>query len=307
MRSRRRADPLPHEFDTVLRGALSQAAESVEPGQDGLDKITAKIAAKQVAHRRISWRTAAAPGTGRPWWRVLFPPRGWLPAMVDAVAERFGRDLSRPGWFGWLRPLAAAITGLFVVSAASLAVAALPSVISPSGHTKVNASATPKTRHRTSRTNRPSYTGPSTGGQSSSQHGSTPGPNGGPSATPSCTSSPSSSPSTSPSVSPTGTPSSSATGTPTGTASPPPTAGQSTPPGSPTAGASPAPAVTPQATGKALLSPGAFATTHPDTASGATPADPPFPTSTPQPTTSPTTTPAPPYPAPSPTPPPIPC
>src|SRR5215469_10513319 len=97
---RRRADPRQHQFDNSLRNALMQAAESVEPGQDGLDKIRTKIEARQSARRRASWR------------RALFPPSGWLPSIVTAVVERFRRDPDRAGWLGLLRPAAAVTTGV---------------------------------------------------------------------------------------------------------------------------------------------------------------------------------------------------
>ena len=120
------------EQDRALRTALFAAAESVEPGDDGLARIRAKIVEGQTGQARWRFGVRAA---GEPWWRSLLPPRGWLPAVIAAVADRFRPDPNRAGWFGWLRPAAAVGTGLFVVTAASWAVAAFPAVIAPGGGT----------------------------------------------------------------------------------------------------------------------------------------------------------------------------
>src|SRR5579859_8095383 len=96
-------DPHQPELDRALRSALHLAVDAIEPGEDGLDQIRAKITARQSARRRASWRTRLAPGGDQPWWRALLPPRGWLPAVTGAVVERFRPDPNRAGWFGWLR------------------------------------------------------------------------------------------------------------------------------------------------------------------------------------------------------------
>ena len=281
---RRHADPYTAEQDSALRQALVTAAESVSPADDGLDQIRRKIASSQSAAHRLHWNFGVR-AAGEPWWRSLLPPRGWLPAVTAAVIERFRPDPNRAGWFGWLRPAAAVGTGLFVVTAASLAVAGLPAVLKPNNTTGgpvVPPSAT-KTHHPKTETDSTGLT-PSNSGSGSS---STPGQNGGtssqPQATPSCT------PTGVPSATPTGTPSTitptttptTPTITPTDTSSSPadggssstssPTAGSAptTAPGTgpqpstgaaPTPGAAalaPLPAVSPKATGKALFSPAA--------------------------------------------------
>jgi len=119
--------PPQRDFDAALRDALRLAAESVEPGADGLDRIRSKIVARP-ARRGVPWRSVAAGrrGTSVPWGPFRLSA-GWLATAFDAVLERFRPDPSRAGWFGWLRPAAAIATGLFVVTAASWAVAALPS------------------------------------------------------------------------------------------------------------------------------------------------------------------------------------
>ena len=265
------------------------AADSVEPGAGGLEEIRAKVAAKQSARRKLGWWTAAAQDPGRPWWHALLPPRGWFPAAVGAVIERFRPDPLRAGWFGWLRPAAAVMTGLFVATAASWAVAALPSAFSPSRPISHQTSPGQTHKPRHSASGSPSYTNTTGGGTTPSGQGGQGGQGGGSTGTtPSCSPTPSGTPTTSPSgsPSPTTTPSSSGspspTTTPSGTPPPTPTSTgttptQNTPTSSPTPGGAssgaalaadwavvlrPAPANSPEATGKALLSPDVIAATE---------------------------------------------
>jgi hypothetical protein len=307
----RRVDPPQHEYDSALRSALHMAVDSLEPGAGGLDQIRAKIAAKQSARRRFGFWTTVASADGRSWWRVLLPPRGWLSAVVGAVTERFRPDPNRAGWFGLLRPAAAVTTGLFVVTAASWAVAALPSAINPPQSPKVFHTTSPAHKNRTSKHHQ-SYTGPS--GGVTTPYGNSSGGSTGPS-TPSC------SPSTSPSggTSSGGTPPPSGSPAPSSPSSTPSTSATTptanTPSSSPTAGissganqassptSSPVPADSPVATGKALLSLDAKASGVGGAATDVHSA-PPTPTDAPQPTASPTVSgPASPYPTSSPLPP----
>jgi hypothetical protein len=273
--SARRGHPRQHEFDNAMRSALHLAVDSVEPAQDGLEQIQAKISTRQSVRRRVSWRwrISRAPGGDQPWWRALLPPRGWFPAVVTAVVERFRPDPNRAGWFGWLRPAAAVSTGLFVVTAATLAAAALPSAIFPAGNGKHYTASSPTPKHRTSANRHPSYSSTSVGGTSPAPGQSK---SGGPSptATPTCSPTASGTPSTAPSGSPTSSSSSSPTVSPTNTATTSPTSpAQTTPTTSPTPGATsaatpgpaaeaPLPATSPVATGKSLLSPDAIAATE---------------------------------------------
>lgn len=292
---RRRVDSHPHEFDGALRGALHMAVDSLEPGADGIDQIRAKIAARQAAHRGLGWLSTAARGTGRSWWRALLPPRGWFPAVAGAVVERFRPDPNRAGWFGWLRPAAAVTTGLFVVTAAAAAVAALPSVIDSGNHPRgASTSVAPTKTHGTSVTGQRTYPGTTGGGTTPTGSGSrgssgstgpstpscTPTGSGTPSVPATGTPSPSGSTSQSGSPSPSNTTSDTTPSTPTVSATTP---AQPTPTGQPTPGADPAspapaigsapanapgPADSPAATGKALLSPDAMTPTRLDGVSG---------------------------------------
>src|SRR5215469_13876024 len=263
MSSRRVDDPRQHEFDSALRNALHTAMESVEPGADGLDQIRTKIAARRSARRKLAWRTAAAQNAHGSWWRSFVPARDWLPAVVGAVVERFRPDPNRAGWFGWLRPAAAVTTGLFVLTAASWAAAALPGVINPHGSTTMSSSSPKPLHHRTSASVLPNSSGSGIAGATQPGHGS---PN--PSSTATCTSgatSPNGSPTSSGSPSQTGSPTPSGSTSPS--TSPSTSASQTTPPTSPSvgggtpgssasagSGAAPVPTTSPDATAEALQS-----------------------------------------------------
>lgn len=331
---RRRADSYGTEQDSALRKALTAAAESVEPAEDGLDKIRSKIMAGQAA-QRVRWRFGM-PAVGEPWWRSLLPPRGWLPAVGAAVMDRFRPDPNRAGWFGWLRPAAAVGTGLFVATAASWAVAALPAAISPSSTTGGPVATPGATKtHHPSKPGTPGFTSSGSGsvGPSGQNGGSGGGP--GPTTTPSC--SPPASPSATPTGTPSnGTPSGSPTSTDTSTPSDTPTDPGSTTPAavgsstsSPTPGSAPTPgseptpgneamapvsAVSPEATGKTLLSGNGAASRWPRTEAvrativdDPTASPPPDPGDTPLPTASPTVGGPVPTQTPEPTVPPVPC
>jgi hypothetical protein len=225
--SRRRPDPHGRRLESVLRRHLHVAAESIEPGADGLDRIRAKISARLVAAEqaaaRSRWRRAG--WAGNPAWRALAPAGTWIKAASDAVIERFRPEPGRNGWLGWLRPAAALGTGIFVIAGASWAVAALPQAIRSSG----SESPTPHpsvTIHRSVRPRTSPYSGVG-GYPQPSGRGAAPTcspnqgglPSGSPSVSP--TGSASSSPGTS--TSPAGSPSSSPGPTDSGSTSPAPT------------------------------------------------------------------------------------
>src|ERR1700722_20709604 len=118
----RRPDPIAPELNVALRAALRLAADSIEPTNDGLDKIQTKIVARKTA-RASRWRArpARVGGADESWWRSLRPSidwlliRAWLAGLLAAVIERFRPDPGRIGWLGWLRPIAAAGARVFVV------------------------------------------------------------------------------------------------------------------------------------------------------------------------------------------------
>jgi hypothetical protein len=215
----RRPDNHDRNLEDVLRRALRSAADSIEPGTDGLDQIRAKISARQAASR-LSWhsrpRHALSTGHGS---RGLVPAGTWLAAALRSLVDRFRPEPGRSGWLGWMRPVAALATGLLVMAAASWAVAALPEAISPTTNTRqlTSPAVTPapaSPRSSAGGANRPSYSVP-------------PGPSCSPTApvtgaSPSASPSGSASPSPSPSSSPTGT-GGSPSPSPSGSGSPQPT------------------------------------------------------------------------------------
>jgi hypothetical protein len=225
--SHRRPDPRQAGLENVLRNALRLAADSVDPAADGLDRIRAKISSRQSA--KPSWATSSPNGFLGSLWRWLEPVIVWLRYMAGVVAERFRPDPNLAGRLGWLRPAAAVATGLFVVAAASVAITALPAVITPAGNPGglpnggISSSA-PASSHSSSTQ---SNSGPGAGTQSpssSASHSCRPASakassSGLPSPSKSSSSSASPSPSTSPSGSPSPSPSPS-TSTPTPTGSP---------------------------------------------------------------------------------------
>ncbi len=267
----------------VLRDSLHLAVDAVEPGADGLDRIRAKIADRHAVPRRRSWM-----------------PRHWMPAATAAVAERFKPDLGRPGFLSWTRPAAAALTGLFVVTAASWAVAALPSAITHVTDSRdVHTSPSPHPSHSRHQSGTvPPYTsgaGGIGGGSSGGGHGTVPTA----SVSPSCSTSPT--PTTTPTITPTYSQSSSPTVTPTDTdtSTPPadtPPVSSPSPASSSTSSPTPAASQSPEATGKNLLTPDAHAAVQ----LAPPPSDTPAPSPTAVGTTEPTEPPVPPVP-------PVPC
>ncbi len=149
--SRRPEPTIQPALNAALRLALRQAADSIEPADNGLDKIRTKIVARQSG---TSWHRWSRRAIG---WR---PDRAWLSGLIAAVIERFRRDPSRIGWLGWLRPAAAAATGLFVVTAASWAVAALPGAITSSSEGRPIRTFTGSPTHHPTTSTMPYSTGP---------------------------------------------------------------------------------------------------------------------------------------------------
>ena len=120
----------PRDLEDVLRRALHTAAQSVEPGADGLDRIRSRISARRPVPS--GWNMAdlagrAGPGSSvlRNLPRVSTGPR----AALYAVVQRFRPRSDDIGWNRWLRPAAAVATAVFVVLAGSWALTALPQVI----------------------------------------------------------------------------------------------------------------------------------------------------------------------------------
>lgn len=221
-----------HELEDVLRRALRMAADSVEPGADGLDRIRSRISAqRQVPSGWNMVELAGRAGPSSSVLRHLLPVSIAARAAVYAVVQRFRPESDGSIWHRWLRPAAALATGVLVVLAGSWALTVLPQVIvssgsngSPSGsggghvpEASGSGPAAPRTGSLS-----PSYSGSATyplrhhGDSSPSASATGPAsfsPPAGP--TPSQSFSPSASPSPSPSASPSASPSCSPSASPT--------------------------------------------------------------------------------------------
>lgn len=121
-------------YDEALRRALHAAVESVEPSSDGLERIRARLGRPPL----LSSATAAS------WYsETSLRVAGWAEPLLGAIADalrkavdRFRPPAPRPGHarprFGWLRPVAAMATFIFVVAAGAAAAMTIPQAISSS-------------------------------------------------------------------------------------------------------------------------------------------------------------------------------
>jgi hypothetical protein len=126
---------LNRDYDDVLRRALHVAAESIEPSADGLERIRARLGTppalsfasvvawySEVATRIVEWAAPILRTALEAFWSII---------------DRFRPAAAEPGQngphFGWLRPMAAMGTAIFVVAAGAFAIMTLPQAISSSG------------------------------------------------------------------------------------------------------------------------------------------------------------------------------
>jgi hypothetical protein len=250
------------EPEDILRRALHQAADSVEPATDGLSQIRARLATPRpllIAWLVAAWETASEfvvlrlepalaaladwLGTGlrtaerhlqpvaqrlEPVTDRLRPAFGWLAAMVAWLRRVIKPQTSpggRPSRYAWVRPVIAMAAVVLVAVAGGFALSGLPHQISQAAQS-VFSSTQP---HGSGGTHGPGTSG---GGQhlrsspgSSSRNETSPSPS------PSCSSKPKPKPTTSPTPTPTTQPTTTPTPTQTSPTSPPPT---TTPPPTPT-------------------------------------------------------------------------
>jgi hypothetical protein len=123
------------DYDEILRRALHAAADSVEPSADGLERIRARLRPQPLLSvaSAIAWYSEAAT-------RITAWVAPVLRSILDAfwsVIDRFRPAERAPGEegprFGWLRPMAAMGTAIFVVAAGAFAIMTLPQAINSSG------------------------------------------------------------------------------------------------------------------------------------------------------------------------------
>ena len=260
--SHRRPDPRQAPLEQTLRRALRLAADSIEPGADGLDRIRSKIAAGPPAFVQTTRWTGWAYWCSR-YFTGLLAAIGAVARYLEPIAmqmwyafcavvdrlwyafadfmERFRPEDGGTGWVRWLRPGAAIAAAFLVVTGLSFAITAVPpALIQAAGNNTPIAgggsgSGAPGQGHSSGVNGTGAPIGQSGSPSATASSSCKAGPASGspsPSASPSPgTSSPTTSPTTSASPSPTPSGSSTDTGTPSPSPSPTDTAasGQATP------------------------------------------------------------------------------
>jgi hypothetical protein len=261
-----------HEHEDVLRHALRAAGDSIQPGPDGLHRISHRltkprplpvalgIAWLDWLHRSL---TVTVPCAAEQAWDAMLPARkqtrhavtlmiGLASQSGRPVAAAEGHRAKRSGLlaFGRMRPVAAMFVAIFVVAAAGYVFFALPRAISPGQAIGWPFATSPKHAH--THGHRSAGRGPSgsTGNQPSSGTGNSTTANSGVNCHPgkSGSSPVSPNPSTAPSSSASPSPSNSST-------SPSPSSSTST---------SPSPSSSPSAGGSGSPGSGSGGTTTPD-------------------------------------------
>ena len=261
------------DYDEILRRALHASADSVEPAEDGLERIRARLTRPYPVP--VAWMMAGYSEAARRALGGLQSVLTWLSTVPGAVRERFraarrgpphGRRLAR------LRPAAGLAIAVFAVAAGALALTPLPrQAIShtaaliralesggpargtagpgvsgrgtgvPTGGTAVTSTAPGTPNHRQPASASCAAPTPALTGPTASPAAST---------TPTTSPSPAACPSPATSTSPGACPSPAATPSPTGSPSPagsPNPAATPSPAGSPSPTGSPTPSVTPSA------------------------------------------------------------
>jgi hypothetical protein len=127
---------LNRDYDDVLRRALHAAAESVDPSPDGLERIRARMGQPPVLSlaSAVAWCHEA--GTMALAWAAPL-----IRTALDAfwsVIDRFRPATAVPGQsgprYGWIRPVVAMGTAIFIVAAGAFAVLTLPHAMSSDGN-----------------------------------------------------------------------------------------------------------------------------------------------------------------------------
>lgn len=124
---------LNRDYDDVLRRALHAAADSVQPSPDGLERIRARMKTPPVLSFAsvVAWCQEAA--------TIVV---GWAAPLIRTALDAFWSviDRFRPASAlpseggsrsGWIRPMVAMGTAIFVVAAGAFALLTLPHAISP--------------------------------------------------------------------------------------------------------------------------------------------------------------------------------
>jgi len=121
--------------EAALRRALHAAAEQVEPGDDGLEKIRARVSHRRPMPLPVAWvdiaLTRLALRVPDGFWTIWDRMAHEVRAVVEHfLPERIRSDRLR---LGWLRPVAAMGTAVFIVAAVVYMAVEVPQVIAPAG------------------------------------------------------------------------------------------------------------------------------------------------------------------------------
>ena len=128
----RHSEPWQRDLEGALRRALCMAADSVEPGADGLDQIRSRIRARQQLPSGWHMAELAGPAGLGSFVRNLLSAGTAARAALHAAARLFRPGADRIGGYRWLRPAAALATGVFVVLAITWAITGLPQIVTSS-------------------------------------------------------------------------------------------------------------------------------------------------------------------------------
>ena len=126
------SEPWQRDLEGALRRALCMAADSVEPGADGLDQIRSRIRARRQLPSGWHMAELAGPAGLGSFVRNLLSAGTAARAALHAAARLFRPGADRIGGYRWLRPAAALATGVFVVLAITWAITGLPQIVTSS-------------------------------------------------------------------------------------------------------------------------------------------------------------------------------
>jgi hypothetical protein len=128
-----------NNHEAALRRALHAAADQIEPSEDGLERIQARL-----HHPRpfpVAWAEALRVQLSLRMPEALASAAAYAAHELRVISERFMPDpgdggAARSGrlQLGWLRPLAAMGTAVFIVAAVVYMAIKVPQVISPTGN-----------------------------------------------------------------------------------------------------------------------------------------------------------------------------
>src|SRR5580700_517483 len=120
------SSPDDHDFDEFLRRVLQEQANAVEPADDGLERIRARLTRPRPAP--VAWVMAVFSGTGRRVPGAARSASAWLQTLPGAAQARlrWPRGGRLQSWRRWRSPAVLAAAGAVTVAASVLALTPLP-------------------------------------------------------------------------------------------------------------------------------------------------------------------------------------